>query len=230
MTNLLLFAILLLGVASAQEVKEISPTLTLLDPTKIDPCFPKPTPKPPFLDWDGTYLSQEWWEYVKQTKIFKRSRSLKSRAVKRCTQPWSPSKDMRQYYWQISCPYQVFWLSKFRRTIPKSPSLTETCYVLFPCWEQVRIVNCTTTYCSIRCREQHPQIENSVCLENNLREYENVWVFCTHTHKNRRGKWIDVDCKKKPHWCIKKVTLNVPQSCECWSCWNMKVTMPDRKG
>ncbi|XP_060580006.1 uncharacterized protein LOC132736810 [Ruditapes philippinarum] len=153
-------------------------------------------------------------------------KKLKKPTNAKCQSLYAIRPDMRRYYWQVTCPYKVFWLSRFTWKNPYNPQYTETCYVLHPCLQQVRIVNCTTTFCMTRCRIPYPNVRNSICLENYFVEYKKVYVFCTHTHKKVKGRWEEVNCKKFPHFCAKRVTLRVPQSCECWQCWDMYRTDP----
>ncbi|XP_052770973.1 uncharacterized protein LOC128210661 [Mya arenaria] len=200
----------------ALPIKIVNPVVG--DPVSTRPCYPLPTPSPTITNWSGEIIDREWWEYAKTGISKKRgiSKDVKRAAFESgltCARPQGITKDMRRYYWQISCPYTVHWLGKL--TYPRYGN----CYVLAPCIQKIRVVNCTTEFCTNRCKTPHPHVENSVCLENNFETFE-VWVFCPYYSRV---------CTTKPWRCIKKIKVSLPQCCECWSCWDMYVTMPDWK-
>ncbi|XP_060580013.1 uncharacterized protein LOC132736816 [Ruditapes philippinarum] len=148
-----------------------------------------------------------------------------------CEPPWSPANEHDEhditksldkkifFFWQSSCPYEASWLGSFTWEIPGSTRLRETCFLLWPCCQQVRIVKCTTTNCMTRTHcSDNLKIANSVCCETNFRQHKDIYVFCPSTYWQENGKWERVDCKRFPKRCLKLVTISVPQCCECWSC------------
>ncbi|XP_060580001.1 uncharacterized protein LOC132736806 [Ruditapes philippinarum] len=208
-----------------------------LDPFNTAPCeniFGSPVPEPPtqFSDWDESLLSDDWWPYV---MIASNNSVLFSQFPREsnCTPPWSPVDESEEihhptksperritYFWQSSCPYKASWLGKFTQRVP-GKKFDETCYLLWPCCQQVRIVKCNTTICNTGtyCKDDKiPHKHNSVCLETHFREYKDIYVFCPITYVQENGDWVGIDCRSNPHRCLKLVTISVPQCCECWSC------------
>ncbi|XP_060580010.1 uncharacterized protein LOC132736814 [Ruditapes philippinarum] len=194
------------------------------DPDSVDKCYPLPTESSNFLSFDGEFIYQELIEMVKKARNYPKKFKKNSKGGI-CRKLFNIKPDMRRYYWQISCPYEVFWLGKFTWRFRTNLRYTETCYIVQPCLQQVRIVNCTSHFCDQRFRSPFCKVNNSICLENNFIP-KRVLVFCIKTYRTVRGKVEQVNCSKTPHLCLKWVTIRVPQTCECWHCWDMFRTDP----
>lgn len=189
-----------------------------------DPCLPMPTSDSPFIYWDDTLLPTDWWNIAATAENL--PEMFANLSADTCVSPAIPAPHapgLGAFYWEPSCPYTINWLSKFD-WYSYETQWVEKCYVLFPCLQNVSIANCTRKYCSYRCNGVFPESSPySVCIENNLKEYRNIWVFCPITYFMIHGTYVGANCYDNPHDCLKQVTLRVPQCCECWSCWKHKI-------
>ncbi|KAH3888099.1 hypothetical protein DPMN_012124 [Dreissena polymorpha] len=151
------------------------------------------------------------WEYIRKgLKEHKCAPSeLASGYTRRgqieCNGPENMVKDERRFYWEIACPYDVYWLGSFNH--PKH----NQCYVLNPCWLQIRAVKCKNMML-IKTLESISRVEPILCVIRDDYEDPPSFPHC------QWGSRFDTH-----------IELRMPQCCECWSCWDMKVTMPGWK-